>query len=124
MTHLCSICAARDAAGYELIDGKRRPVCAPCVSEPVPEPETCGDTPADHLLRLIARLPDLTFAEMREQLDIPPGDGRGRRSEAARHANRYAKTLERLVSAGAVERIGSVRGWQTYRIPETQRRAA
>ncbi len=107
MSHLCSIC-----------------VCAPCVDDEVPEPEVT-DTPRHHLLRVIRRAPDLLFIQLREYLGIPAGTkfARGGRSEESRLSNKYAKTLERLVQAGEVERSGK---WPeyTYRVASEQRRAA
>jgi hypothetical protein len=124
MSHLCAICVRREATTRELIDGKFRPVCAPCVDDEVPEPENT-DTPRHRLLRVIRRTPDLLFVQLREHLNIPEGGkyAVGGRSEDSRLANLYAKTLERLVKAGDVVRDGK---WPeyTYRIAAEQRRAA
>ncbi len=115
MKYLCAICVAREADTMHAIDGKHRPVCAPCVQERVPDPPFVPDGPKEEALRLIRRSPGLTFREIREALDIP---GCGHRAHvvdigAARMTNRYCKAVERLAKEQKVERRGEWPHW-TY----------
>jgi hypothetical protein len=119
---LCSICVKRESDTIEEIDGRDRPVCLVCVAEPVPTPTgefvwQPDPTPRERVRGVIRRRPGLTFAEIRDFLDIPGcGDHKNpqRRNEYnARLSNTYCKAVERLAKSGEVERRGQWPEW-TY----------
>src|SRR5687767_8570867 len=84
------------------IDGKHRPVCLPCIEEPVPSPTLCGtaSTPGARFMSIVRSMPGQTFEEMRMALGVPGWKADSRANDSA------SRALYRLVVSGRVERRG------------------